>query len=170
MQPPLYDPESVRPMEEELTAVGMTALRTPAEVDDLLARGGTALVVINSVCGCAAGNARPGVALALQHNRIPDHLATVFAGVDRDAVDRTRDHMGDLPPSSPCAALFKDGELVYALPRHQIEQMSAGMIASALVQAFDEYCTRKGPSVPREVYESQQRVRVCGSSIPMYGG
>ena len=168
-QPPIYDPEAVRPMEEELTTVGVHPLRTPEEVDANLKDKGTTLIVVNSVCGCAAGSARPGVTLALQHKRIPDRLATVFAGVDRDAVDTARGHMPDVPPSSPCIALFQDGELKFLLPRHYIEQMNEDMIAEHLAKAFDEFCHREGPSVPREVYESVKRAKQCGSNVPLFG-
>lgn len=169
-QPPLYDLEAVRPMEEELEHVGVRPLRTAEDVDDVLsAKQGTVLVVINSVCGCAAGGARPGVTAALQHRVIPDRLFTVFAGVDRDAVDRARHYMGDVPPSSPCVALFKDGELVYLLPRHRIEQTDAAGVTEDLVQAFERYCTTPGPSVPPEVYAQHRAFRACGSTIPLFG-
>lgn len=168
---PLYDPEAVRPMEEELTTVGMAALKTAEEVDHVMAhKEGTTLIVINSVCGCAAGGARPGVTRALQHDKIPDRLTTVFAGVDRDAVQRAREYMENVPPSSPCIALFKNGQLVHLLPRHFIEQMNEEQIAEDLINAFEQYCTRPGPSVPPDVYENNRRARQCGSTIPLFGG
>ncbi len=166
---PLYDPEAVKPMWEELKAVGVEPLTTPDMVDDLLKNEGTAMVVVNSVCGCAAGGARPGVMKALQHNKIPDHLGTVFAGVDRDAVQRAREHMSDVSPSSPCIALFEGGKPVFVLERYQIEQMNADMIADTLAKAFDEKCSRQGPSIPAEEYEKINPVKKCGSSIPVYG-
>lgn len=167
-QPPLYDPEAVRPMWEELAECGVSPLHAPEEVDELVARPGTALIVVNSVCGCAAGSARPGVTLALQHGRIPDHLGTVFAGVDRDATDRARAHMTDVPPSSPSVALFSDGRLAHMLERRHIERMAPAQVAAALAAAFDEHCSRSGPSVPREVWERSSRDRVCGSTVPLF--
>lgn len=166
--PPLYDPDSVRPMWEELSQCGVEPLRSPEDVDELLGRPGTALVVVNSVCGCAAGSARPGVTLALQHARIPDHLGTVFAGVDRNATDRARAHMSDVPPSSPSIALFRNGELIHMLERRQIERMPPDRIAEDLATAFDAHCRASGPSVPREVWERTPSARICGSSIPRF--
>jgi len=137
----MYPPELVKPMREELTNVGFKELLTPDEVDKALEEKGTSLVVINSVCGCAAANARPGVAQALQNSeKTPDHLFTSFAGVDTDAVDKARAHMVPFPPSSPSMALFKDGELVHMLERHHIEGRPAEMIAENLKGAFEEYC------------------------------
>ena len=118
---PIYDPQAVQPMREELHRVGLQDLRTPAEVDEALKAPGTALVVINSVCGCAAGGARPGVMLALQHDVIPDRLTAVFAGMERDAVERARSYFHGYLPSSPCIALLKDGQLVRMLQRSDIE-------------------------------------------------
>lgn len=166
--PPLYDPDSVRPMWEELAQCGVAPLNTPEEVDELLGRPGTALVVVNSVCGCAAGAARPGVTLALQHSRIPDHLGTVFAGVDRSATNRARAHMAEAPPSSPSVALFRDGKLIHLLERRQIETMPPDRIAENLAAAFDAHCGASGPSVPREVWERTPSARICGSSIPRF--
>ncbi len=166
--PPLYDPEAVRPMREELEDCAVGALSTPEAVDTMLSRPGTALVVVNSVCGCAAGSARPGVTRALQNARIPDHLGTVFAGVDRDATERARERMVGVPPSSPAVALFRDGELVHMLERRHIERMSPDMVAGNLVAAFDAVCEREGPSVPPEVWEQSARERMCGSSVPIF--
>lgn len=168
--PPMYAREDVLPMIEELTTIGMESLTTAEEVDDALAREGTAMVVINSVCGCAAGNCRPGVALALQHDKIPDTIGTVFAGVDTEAVDRVREIMSDVPPSSPCIGLFNNGKVIGVLERRHIEQMTAVDIGSALTKAFDEHCSRQGPSVSQEVYEGNESVKRCGSSIPLYQG
>ena len=167
---PMYEPESVKPMIDELTNIGVESLNTPEAVDELLARPGTAMVVVNSVCGCAAGNCRPGVTLALQNKKIPNHLGTVFAGVDMEAVERARERMPEVPPSSPSIALFKDGSLIGVLERRHIEQMTAVDIANALTKAFEENCEREGPSVPLEVFESNQHVDRCGSTIPLYGG
>lgn len=168
--PPMYDPESVKPMVEELTNIGVESLTSAEAVDDLLARPGTAMVVVNSVCGCAAGNCRPGVALALQNKKIPNHLGTVFAGVDMEAVERARGRMAEVPPSSPCIALFKDGALIGVLERRHIEQMTAVDIANALTKAFEENCDREGPSAPPEAFEGNEHVDRCGSTIPLYGG
>ncbi len=167
--PPLYDPEAVRPMQAELTDCRVSPLRRAEEVDELLARPGTALVVVNSVCGCAAGSARPGVTKALQNARIPDHLGTVFAGVDRDATDRARTHMAEAPPSSPAIALFRDGQLIHLLERRHIETMSPDGIADDLAAAFDAHCESEGPSVSREVWERSASERRCGSEIPLWG-
>lgn len=136
-----YSPMLVRPMREELTEVGFQELMSNQEVDAFLnQKQGTALLVINSVCGCAAGMARPGVRKALEHQPRPDRIATVFAGQDLEATARVREHMADIPPSSPSMAFFKDGELVYFLPRHRIEGRSADMVAADLVAVFDEHC------------------------------
>ena len=127
-------------MRADLTQVGFEELTTAAEVDAALALPGTTMIVLNSVCGCAAGSMRPAVKLAVQHATRPQHLTTAFAGVDREAVDRARQYMLPYPPSSPCVALFKDGRLVHMVERHHIEGRSAAMIAEHLQAAFDEYC------------------------------
>ncbi len=166
---PLYDIEAVRHMWEELNNIGVSSLRTPEEVDTALSdKKGTILVVINSVCGCAAGHARPGVGLALQHNVIPDKMTTVFAGVDRDATQKAREYMPEITPSSPSVALFKDGELVYMLHRKQIEALDAGAVAEDLIHAFDAYCSAPGPSVPVEKFEDNFAAAKCSSTIPKY--
>lgn len=142
-----YPPEMVEPMRRELVDAGVRELRTPAEVDAFLAeRQGTALLIVNSVCGCAAGGARPGVRLALKHAVRPDRVATVFAGVDTEATARARAHFGAYPPSSPSMALFKDGAVVHFVPRHAIEGRDGRMVAFDLVQAFDRYCSRAAPA------------------------
>jgi len=136
-----YSPLLVRPMREELLAAGFDELRTPEDVDRALGESkGTALLVVNSVCGCAAGMARPGVRLALQEGPRPDRLLTVFAGFDVEATKRARDLMSELPPSSPSMALFKEGELVWFLPRHRIEGRDALAVAGDLRAAFAEHC------------------------------
>jgi putative YphP/YqiW family bacilliredoxin len=136
-----YSPLMIRPMREELVAAGFEELLSPEAVDRwLAARGGTALLVVNSVCGCAAGMARPGVRLALQEGPRPDRLATVFAGQDIEATARARSAFADLPPSSPSMALFKEGELVWFLPRHQIEGRDALDVAAQLRAAFAAHC------------------------------
>ena len=136
----MYPPELVKPMREDLTRLGFTELHTSDQVDEALKHEGTTLVVVNSVCGCAAANARPGAGLSLQNEKTPDQLITVFAGVDRDAVEAARAHMVPFPPSSPSIALFKDGELVHMLERHHIEGRPAEMIADNLKGAYNEYC------------------------------
>lgn len=138
---PMYDPEMVRPMREELTRLGFTELRTPDEVDRVLAtEKAPTLVVVNSVCGCAARNARPAAALAIQHTRRPTKLVTVFAGQDADATARARGYFTGYAPSSPQIALFKDGQLVYMLERRNIEGRNARDIAADLTAAFDRFC------------------------------
>ncbi len=136
-----YSPLLVKPMREELVAAGFEELMTPADVDRFLdEKSGTALLVVNSVCGCAAGMARPGVRLALQSGPRPDRLGTVFAGQDLDATARARARFGDIPPSSPSMALFKGDELVWFLPRHRIEGRDALDVAADLRAAFAEHC------------------------------
>jgi putative YphP/YqiW family bacilliredoxin len=130
----------VAPMRQELTRFGVTELRTPADVDAAVAAPGTTMIVVNSVCGCAAGKARPGVALALGHAIRPDRVATVFAGADVEATDRARSYFAGYRPSSPSIALLKDGELIYMLERGQIENRNAEEIAAALTSAFDRFC------------------------------
>lgn len=137
----MYDPRIVEPMRAELTNAGVTELRTAAEVDTALKNAtGTALVVVNSVCGCAAGAARPAVKLALKHGKLPQKLYTVFAGQDKDATDRARSYFHGYPPSSPSMALLKDGHVVAMVARHEIEGRSADQIAASLTAAFDEFC------------------------------
>jgi putative YphP/YqiW family bacilliredoxin len=137
----MYPEEIVKPCREELTSVGVKELKTPQEVDDAIKnQPGTTLVVVNSVCGCAAGGARPGVRMSLDHTAKPDHLTTVFAGVDREAVERARSYMVGYPPSSPSVALFKDGELVFFMERHDIEGNHPMQIAENLKAAFDKHC------------------------------
>ena len=136
----MYPAEIVRPMKEELTTIGFEELLSPDAVESALSKSGTALVVVNSVCGCAAANARPAVRISLNNQNIPDHLYTVFAGVDRDATYAARAKMIPFPPSSPSLALFKDGELVHMIERHHIEGRTAQLIAENLTEAFDEFC------------------------------
>lgn len=136
----MYPPELVKPMREDLTKIGFSELYTAAQVNEALNQEGTALVVVNSVCGCAAANARPGAGLSIQNDKKPDYLLTVFAGVDTEAVSAAREHMIPFPPSSPSIALFKNGELVHMLERHHIEGRPAEMIADNLKDAFNEFC------------------------------
>ena len=137
----MYPEEIVIPMKEELTEHGFSELLTASEVDSQLSKEGTTLVMINSVCGCSAGSARPGVILAvLNSDKKPDHLTTTFAGFDIEAVRKLREHLLPYPPSSPAIALFKNGQLVHFIERHQIEGRPAQMIASNLINAFEQYC------------------------------
>ena len=136
----MYPEEMVKPMQAELTEAGFQELHNANDVDAVLAKEGTTLVVINSVCGCAARNARPGAKMSLEGGKKPSQLVTVFAGVDKDAVDAARQHMFPFPPSSPCMALFKDGELVHMLERHHIEGRPAELIAENLKDAYSEFC------------------------------
>ena len=136
-----YPEMLIRPMREDLTRLGVEELKTAEAVDETVRNSkGTLMVVVNSICGCAAGKARPGVALALQHDVKPDKVATVFAGADIDATERARSYFTGYGPSSPSIALLKDGELVYMLERFQIEGRDAHQIAGELTQAFDKYC------------------------------
>ena len=137
----MYPSEIVIPMKEELTDNGFVELLTPEDVDHQLKQEGTTLVMINSVCGCSAGTARPGVLMAVSNaTKKPDHLATSFAGFDISAVQKLRQNLLPYPPSSPSIALFKDGQLVHLVERHQIEGRSAQMIAHNLISAFEQYC------------------------------
>lgn len=138
----MYPPDLVAPMAKDLTDYGFESLSTPEEVIDAIENmDGTLLLVVNSVCGCAAANARPGAKLALKNDNIPDRLVTVFAGVDRDATGKAREFLLPYPPSSPSIALFKDGKLVNMIERHQIEGRSAYAIADDLKNSFDEFCS-----------------------------
>ena len=136
----MYPEEMVKPMQSELTTAGFQDLHSAEAVENAMKLEGTTLVVVNSVCGCAARNARPGAKMSLDGAKKPDHLITVFAGVDKDAVDAARQHMFPFPPSSPSMALFKNGELVHMLERHHIEGRPAELIAENLKDAFNEYC------------------------------
>jgi putative YphP/YqiW family bacilliredoxin len=134
-----YDPRLVQPMREELTRVGVRELMTAADVDAFMAESGPGMLVVNSVCGCAAGMARPGVRIALEHASRPERVGTVFAGQDVDATRRAREYFQDLPPSSPSIALLRDQEVVYFVPRHRIESRSADEVAGDLTSAFERY-------------------------------
>ncbi len=137
----MYPTEIVLPMKEELTDNGFQELLTPEDVDNQISSKGTTLVMINSVCGCSAGSARPGVLMAVNNSpKKPDHLTTSFAGYDVDAVKKLREHLLPYPPSSPAIALFKDGQLVHFIERHMIEGRPAQLIAHNLIAAFEEYC------------------------------
>jgi putative YphP/YqiW family bacilliredoxin len=136
----MYPQEIVQPMQEDLTSAGFTSLHTSEDVESAVNKQGTTLVVVNSVCGCAAANARPGAKQSLSNEKTPDHLVTVFAGVDKDAVTKAREFMVPFPPSSPSMALFKNGELVHMLERHHIEGRPAELISENLKDAFNEHC------------------------------
>lgn len=139
----MYDPDQVRPMREELTTIGFQELLTPGAVDTWIDdKAFTGLLVINSVCGCAAGMARPGVRMALQHAQRPQRLATVFAGQDKEATQKARSRFAHIPPSSPSVALLKNGEVVDFLPRSRIEGRSAQQVCSELVAMFDKHCAK----------------------------
>lgn len=139
-----YSEILIAPMREDLRRAGVEETRTPQEVEDAITKtDGTVLVVVNSVCGCAAGKARPGVALALQNETRPDRAVTVFAGADIEATERARAFMSPYPPSSPSIGLFKNGQLVYMLERRQIENKYAEQIAQELTQAFDQHCVKE---------------------------
>lgn len=135
----MYPAEIVMPMKEQLTSNGFQDLTTPEQVEAAIAKEGTTLVMVNSVCGCAAGAARPGVVQSLDNDKVPTNLTTVFAGFDKDAVAKAREFFAPFPPSSPAVALFKDGELVHMLERHHIEGNSAAAIAENLKQAYNEF-------------------------------
>ncbi|MDF4220021.1 MULTISPECIES: BrxA/BrxB family bacilliredoxin [Maribacter] len=136
----MYPAELVKPMRDDLASAGFEELYTADAVANAINKEGTTLVVVNSVCGCAAANARPAAKMSLQNDKRPDHAVTVFAGVDKEAVDAARNLMVPFPPSSPSMALFKNGELVHMIERHHIEGRPAEMIAQNLAQAYDEFC------------------------------
>jgi putative YphP/YqiW family bacilliredoxin len=139
-----YPEEFIGPMRQELTRLGVQETRTPEEVDALLEpHAGTVMMVINSMCGCAAGRARPGIALSLRHAVLPDKVATVFAGGDLEATARVREYLHDYPPSSPSVALFREGKPVFMLQRHEIENRDASEIAKSLTEAFDQFCVQQ---------------------------
>jgi putative YphP/YqiW family bacilliredoxin len=138
----MYPELMVVPMREELTRAGVSEARSAAEVDAALAQPGTTMLIVNSICGCAAGKMRPGVRLALQHTAKPDHAVTVFAGQDREATDKARSYFQGHPPTSPAIAILRDGQLVYLMQRSAIESSTAPAIAQELTRAFDTYCTK----------------------------
>jgi putative YphP/YqiW family bacilliredoxin len=167
MLPPIYPPDAVQPFRDELTVVGLRDLITPEDVDRAVASKGVTLCVINSVCGCAAGAARPAVALALQNKVIPDQLTAVFAGMEREAVEKVRQyHAAVAPPSSPSIVLFRDGAVAEMFGRDRIEGRSAPEIAADLTAAFNRHCSKPGPSIPPEQFAKLTNVQACGSSIP----
>ena len=138
----MYPEVMLIPMREELTKAGVTEARSSADVDTAVAQPGTTMLVVNSICGCAAGKMRPGVRLALQHGVKPDHAVTVFAGQDREATERARSYFQGHPPTSPAVAILRDGQLVYLMQRSAIESSTAPAIAQELTRAFETYCTK----------------------------
>jgi|ERR1700761_1838135 putative YphP/YqiW family bacilliredoxin len=138
----MYPELMVIPMREELTKAGVQEARSSADVDAAVAQPGTTMLVVNSICGCAAGKMRPGVRLALQHSTKPDHAVTVFAGQDREATDRARSYFQGHPPTSPAIAILRDGQLVYLMQRSAIESSTAPAIAQELTRAFETYCSK----------------------------
>jgi putative YphP/YqiW family bacilliredoxin len=171
-QTPMYDQNAVQPMRDALIAVGFSELLTPKDVEEAIdiEDNKTALVVINSVCGCAAGSARPGISLALQNEIIPDKLYTGFAGQERDAVNRIRLQLDGFPPSSPSIALFKDGKVLHFMQRHQIEGRTATEIANDWKEIFNQHCSNKGPSISPEQFAEVNHAVACGSKIPLFNG
>ncbi len=170
---PNYKPEQVQSMRDELTYVGFTELLTPDKVDEIITQSKersdeTFFVVVNSVCGCAAGSARPGVTSALQNDIIPDNLYTVFAGMEKAAVRQLRKYLEPNLPSSPCMALFKGGELIEMIHRHDIEARSAGETTESIVKLFNDYCDAAGPSIPREKFDKLVSEQICGSTLEPY--
>jgi putative YphP/YqiW family bacilliredoxin len=167
---PTYDPVAVQPMRDELIAAGFKELLSPADVTAFINRkdNKTILVMINSVCGCAAGSARPGITLALQNKIIPDELYTTFAGQDKMAVAELREkYLPGIAPSSPFIALFKNGEVIFLMQRYDIEGKTAEMVAGELINAFNNLCSRQGPSIPAEDYANLVHAIACGSKIPL---
>jgi putative YphP/YqiW family bacilliredoxin len=167
---PTYDPVAVQPMRDELIAAGFKEMLSPAYVNAFINRKDdkTVLVMINSVCGCAGGSARPGVTLALQNKIIPDELYTTFAGQDKMAVAELREkYLPGIPPSSPFIVLFKNGEIIFMMQRFDIEGKTAEIVAGELVEDFNELCTRQGPSIPAEDYANLVHAIMCGSKIPL---
>ena len=167
---PIYDPAAVQPMRDELIFVGFEEALTPEKVEELVSNqnDSTVFFFINSVCGCAAGSARPGIALALQNKIIPDKFVTSFAGQDKAAVDYLRNnYLLSYPPSSPFMALFKNGELVRAIPRNHIEGKSPEEIAEDLIEIFYQHCHAAGPSISKEKYDQLVYAKMCGSKIPL---
>jgi len=171
-RPPMYDQNAVQPMRDELLAVGFTELLTPTDVEEAISveDDKTVFVMINSVCGCAAGSARPGVSLALQNDVIPDKIYTGFAGQEKEAVDIVRQKIEGFPPSSPSIALFKNGKLLHFTPRHHIEGRTAEEIASDWKEVFNNNCSNKGPSIAPEKFAEVKQAVACGSKIPLFNG
>lgn len=169
-KPPIYDPEAIQPMRDELKFIGFEEILTPQKADEVLSSvdDETKLVFINSVCGCSAGSARPGVSLALQHSNIPHKYVTSFAGNDRDAVDFIRaNYLSEFTPSSPSMAIVKNGETLYHFGRHEIIGKSPEEISEILIEQFDKLDGKPGPAVSSEKYEQLVHSISCGSKIPL---
>ncbi len=169
-KPPIYDSVAIQPMRDELIFVGFEEMRTPQRVHEILSSKDdeTKLIFINSVCGCSAGSARPGVTLALQHSKIPHKLVTSFAGNDRDAVDYIREkYLSGFAPSSPAMAIVKNGKTLYHMGRHEIIGKSPEEIAKILINQFENFDGKVGPSIPREQYDLLVHSVSCGSKIPL---
>src|SRR5258708_32293443 len=165
---PIYDPEAVAPMWQELAAVGVEPLTAPEQVDEVLAaKSGTVFVIVNSICGCAAGHARPGAMLALQNKVIPDRAVTGVPGVDRDAVNRAREYMAAYPPSSPSMGLFKDGKQVFMLERSDLQQWTGDQVAAALTKALDQHSAKTWTSADPETFSQLLPYQISGSQIPL---
>ncbi len=170
---PTYDPAAVQYMRDELTAVGFEEVVTPEAIERVLnvQDNQYTLLVVNSVCGCAAGGVRPGVAYALQHTVIPDRLVTAFAGMDKLAVEHLRQkYLDRFMPSSPTISLFRNGELLFHMQRKDLVDKGAEEIGDILRQLFDHFCTRSGPSIPPEIYDQLEFTIVCSSHLPKYQG
>jgi len=169
---PTYNPSAVEPMRRQLTDVGFKELLTVEDVERAIAGAenlsGSMLLVINSVCGCAAGNARPGVAAALQGPVIPDRLYTVFAGMEKAAVARVREYLAPHPPSSPSMAIYLNGSLAEMIHRRDIENSSAEQLRDRLAELFGRYCTAPGPSIPPEQYAALEMEKFCGSTLERF--
>jgi putative YphP/YqiW family bacilliredoxin len=171
-QTPMYDQNAVQPMRDALIAVGLSELLSATDVEEAIdvEDNKTALVIINSVCGCAAGSARPGISLALQNEIIPDKLYTGFAGQEKDAVNRIRLQLDGFPPSSPSIALFKDGKVLHFMQRHQIEGRTAEEISNEWKDIFNQHCSNKGPSISPDNFAEVNHAVACGSKIPLFNG
>ncbi|MBN2366226.1 MAG: BrxA/BrxB family bacilliredoxin [Calditrichaeota bacterium] len=170
---PNYDPHSVQYMRDELTAVGFSECLTLDDIDRALLKSTdeTVLLVINSVCGCAAGSARPGVAMALQHRVIPDRLVTVFAGMEKKTVEYLRQRfLSDFLPSSPLFAIFRSGQAEFVMQRKDIVNKSPEEIAGLLTTVFDRMCSKAGPSISPEEFSKLENIAMCSSNIPKYQG
>ena len=169
---PTYDPAAVAPLRDELITVGFRELLRPEDVESTFGQSDkTIFLVVNSVCGCSAGSSRPGVCASLQHTKIPDDLVTVFAGQEKSSLNLIREkYLSQFQPSSPFIALFKGSELLFALERFDIQSLDAEEVSAMCVKAFDEHCTKEGPSIATEDYEKLDHTIICGSNIKSFEG
>ena len=167
---PMYDQNAVQHMRDELVAVGFNELLSSEEVENAINTNDdkTTLVMINSVCGCAAGSARPGISQALQNEIIPNKLFTGFAGQEKEAVEKIRELVGGFPPSSPSIALFKNGEVIHFMQRHEIEGKMPEEISDYWREVFNIHCSNKGPSISPENFAEVMHAKSCGSKIPLF--